>query len=284
MRLFTMTAIFSCLFAGMSLADVKFIERGDTKFSWIDLHVSGEITWDTVNRFKQLFQHFTDSDEHNISGRVILTSRGGTVPAAMEIGHFLREHEFNAVVPSNQVCLSSCVLIFVGAVRRNGVGTIGLHRPYFQVAPDDTEVSGVDIMELYDDVRDYLDEMNIGQRLFEIMMSTPPEDMVTYTGWRNKELLRLIPQEDPVYAELQVQERAREIGISTTQLRQRNQWALENCDVENDNFLSCVYAEEWGLSISNYLQMRDESEQQCWEVRNRFDCMNRFMRQQLGRP
>lgn len=58
------------------------------------------------------------------------------------------------------------MLIFVGAVNRNGVGTIGLHRPYFQVAPGDTGVSSVDIMVLYHDVRDYLDEMNIGRRLF----------------------------------------------------------------------------------------------------------------------
>jgi len=107
MRLLAMTVIFSCFFAGMSLSEVKFVERGDARFSWIDLHVSGEITWDTVNRFKQLFKDFTDSDEHNISGSVILTSRGGSVLASMEIGRFLREHEFTAVVPLNQVCLSS---------------------------------------------------------------------------------------------------------------------------------------------------------------------------------
>jgi len=92
----------------------------------------------------------------------------------------------------------------------------------------------------------------------------------------------MIPDEDPVWAELQVQEGARKYGFSTTQYRQRYQIALGNCDFENDGFTYCFDAELWGLSISNYRQMRDEAEQQCGG--NRLDCVNRLIRQKLGRP
>src|SRR5262249_29736885 len=86
----------------------------------------------------------------------------------------------------------------------------------------------------------------------------------------------LFPQEDPLYAEIEISRQARAHGITTSEMRQRNKDPHENCkpprgkwdaspgmDEGLRQYGVCVLAMEWGLSERAYLERESKSTREC---------------------
>jgi hypothetical protein len=104
--------------------------------------------------------------------RVILSSDGGDLDAAMQMGRMLRKHDFNALIPKGHACMSACVFLLAAAVDKTVQGSVGIHRPYF-VSGSPESIAG-EIRELKALSAAFFREMNIPERLAEDMFSVDP--------------------------------------------------------------------------------------------------------------
>jgi len=111
-----------------------------------------------------------------------INSRGGDVAAAMAIGRILRRERAHLMV--DDYCISSCVLILAGAVDRyiGRSAVVGIHRPYLagttaQRLMTTEQVEQVKSVygNILQDIRAYLREMNISERLADDMLTIEPE-------------------------------------------------------------------------------------------------------------
>jgi len=109
-----------------------------------------------------------------------LDSLGGSVTAAMAIGHLVRDRGFTTVVDRGKECLSACVLILAaGAERVISSGKVGVHRPRHgvAVAAPSTVAQARANDQLIADMGRYLQAMGMGERLFATMVAVPPDSM-----------------------------------------------------------------------------------------------------------
>jgi ATP-dependent protease ClpP protease subunit len=115
------------------------------------------------------------------SQRVLkLDSVGGSVTAAMAIGHLVRDRGFTTIVEEGKECLSACVLILAAGVERViSSRKVGVHRPRHGVAlaasstATQTQVND----QLIEDMRRYLGTMGMDDGLFTSMVAVPPDRM-----------------------------------------------------------------------------------------------------------
>jgi hypothetical protein len=151
-----------------------------------------------------------------------LDSVGGEPETAMRIGSLLRQK--NGWVMAKR-CYSSCVLIFAGGIYRTGYGrkapVVGVHRIYFGQLP--AELTSDQVKALYDQtlqhIRDYLAKMNVAPELLSYMQSFEPENIHVLS---KSELRRFgLGENDPVFMEREVADRAKSMGISSLELRMR---------------------------------------------------------------
>jgi hypothetical protein len=113
-----------------------------------------------------------------------LDSVGGSVTAAMAIGHLVRDRGFTTVVEQDKECLSACVLILAAGVERIiSSRKVGVHRPRHGVAlaglSTATQTQAND--QLIEDMRSYLRTMGMDDRLFTSMVAVPPDRMKVLT-------------------------------------------------------------------------------------------------------
>jgi len=138
---------------------------------------------------------------------------------------------------------------FAGAVHRafnESASRLGIHRPYLETPGQ--EVSQIEMSEAYrqmlDEVRLYLREMNVSERLADEMFRTDPENVrllseksaVSYgmTEW------------DPIYKEMKDLQEAKTLGLERREYMKRRARALKDCewlspykDAPRDEWLSC---------------------------------------------
>jgi hypothetical protein len=140
------------------------------------LAINGEIDDTTLSELKGLFESFDRQRDPKIQSpdlsgtRINLNSPGGSVAAAMAVGRSLRANRITAYVEPHASCLSSCVLVFAGAVGRfgqNPLSKVGIHQPYFPVP--NGRVDADEVRKAYapmlSEIRDYLKEMNVSEQL-----------------------------------------------------------------------------------------------------------------------
>jgi hypothetical protein len=98
----------------------------------------------------------------------------------MVIGRLLRKNRASITILKDGECVSACVMIYAGAVRR-GVGKIGIHRPYLNQAIGSQLQEPDKLRSVYEQklqtLRDYLRDMNVSERLAEDMMKIAPADV-----------------------------------------------------------------------------------------------------------
>ena len=186
----------------------------------ISIDIDGEIDAATVESVSKLFEEFREQTKKVASGVTCddsarhqsppdfsaygthfgINSRGGSVAAAMAIGRMFRRD--NAWIGVNGVCFSACVFILAGAVDRQ-IGKsdqVGIHRPYLRSTPE-KPLEADQIKQAYSrmlqDMRDYLREMNVSQRLADDMLATEPENnhILTETELRAYRLTGVDPAE-----------------------------------------------------------------------------------------
>jgi hypothetical protein len=142
-----MLRVFALLFATVACqvanADVRQINRGGPtcdptfKACILVIQINGEITDDTVTGLESTVsrvRNTAESSQYTFTFlSVELNSPGGSVDAAMKIGRILRKEGPIVDVKKDALCLSACVLTLAGGATRGLDGTIGIHRPYFEV-------------------------------------------------------------------------------------------------------------------------------------------------------
>jgi hypothetical protein len=233
-----------------------------------------------------------------------LDSPGGELDTAMAIGSIVRNKEGTVLTSS---CYSACVLIFAGGVRRTGSlafdePVVGVHRTFFTELQ--TGLSTRQVKKLYDSqlnrVRRYLAEMNVAPELLSFMQSIEPGDIHVLT---KKELnLYGLGAQDVIYAERSVALQAEELGISSLELRNREQRGRDECvgdaaaqmvpsEAERANAIKfgitikmmqqvdCKSAIHYGISVETYLQRWSQVNELCrrYPEKQQGRCENHFM-------
>jgi hypothetical protein len=160
----------------------------------VNIDIQGEITAATVESVSKLFDQFHEQQRKVASGLVCdksqldvgvrkyrngINSGGGSIDAAIAIGRLLRKERASLDVTG--VCFSACVLVLAGAVERNvgDANKVGIHRPYFGTTPE-KPLPADKIKDAYlrmlQEMRTYLREVNVPQRLADDMLAIEPEN------------------------------------------------------------------------------------------------------------
>jgi ATP-dependent protease ClpP protease subunit len=116
----------------------------------------------------------------DIELRIDADTPGGEVFAAMEIGRMLREQRASITVRDGASCISSCVLLLMGAVERRigDGGRVGIHRPSLGASARGGPKQGgedaiVDAMTAQ--LVLYAQTMGVPRAIVDAMMAIPPD-------------------------------------------------------------------------------------------------------------
>jgi hypothetical protein len=190
-------------------AEVPSAETTIKTFGYVS--VSGPITLSAVPTLAAALLHAEQNATTHTDGRdpivyVVVSSLGGDIRAAMDMGRILRHAAARIWVDRDSECSSACVLLLAGGVVRYDMAgaRVGLHRPYFPPS----EFAGLShaaaqqrYNQLLASVRAYLEEMGIHDTIFQAMVSVPSQD-VRYIDATTADEARLFG-EDAAYAEWQ---------------------------------------------------------------------------------
>jgi len=273
-------ATIHCLLTVAARADVRILERSPL----LTVFVSGTITEQDAKSFEALSPELERSPP-----RVKLDSIGGDVDAAMEIGRLVRKYEgFTSIEKEqssgdNANCYSSCALIFIAGVYRSIMsegGQLGLHRPYLASAPQSRQAVEKQVPLMLSQVRQYVTEMGVTDNFYQQMVNTEPSQVVVYgnpSAAEFRELERelgirstsndwrsLVPENDPVYQEITTSYEAREHGVTTLEMRKRDNDAERCRKREGRDYFSCAEAVRWGLSERAYGERERQTRTSCW--------------------
>jgi hypothetical protein len=141
----------------------------------------------------------------------------------------LREAKATVHVGKSSSCASACSFIFAGGVVRSVFGKIGIHRPALAALPQHTDMKS--IKQFADasatELRAYVAEMNVSERLIGDMFVVPPEKI----RWLSRKELDEygLGAIDPVFAETLTLDGAKAYGIVPGEYRIRAQRADAIC-------------------------------------------------------
>ncbi len=174
---------------GAEISCLIYTDEGNpTKHFCDSAIIRGEIVEGDYQRFVAFYR-----ENHPFLASVFLTSPGGDVYQAIEIGRLLRSYSIKAEAPTHSddgnneleifgfnickgpecICASACALIWFGAPER--VGAVGLHRPR-NLNPSFGDLTSIEAEHTYKkDLRlivQYLEEMEVSQTFIEALRST----------------------------------------------------------------------------------------------------------------
>jgi hypothetical protein len=274
-------AILTCLLMVAARADFRVLER-DNRNPSITVFISGKIT----TRDSTALETLSAELERNLL-LVKLDSVGGDVDAAMKIGRLLRKYEAWTYIETehhgdNANCYSSCALVFIAGVRRSILssgGQLGLHRPYLASAPQSRQVLEKQVPLMLAQIKQYVMEMGITDNFYQQMVNTEPSQILVYgdpnaefrelnreLGIRNvvNDWKRLVSEIDPLYQEIITSYDARRYGVTTLEMRKRDNDAEQLCSKRGVQDFRCGEALRWGLSERVYLERDKQGRTICW--------------------
>jgi hypothetical protein len=203
-----------------------------------------------VDSVKSELRRQCPEQKHAAFTSFYVSSSGGAVDDALVIGRILRREEAWVWVAQSGECLSACVFLLAGGVKRFPLGKIGIHRPYFLAL--DSRLSTVEVRLKRDkqskEIKDYFHEMDIPLSLFDAMLSVPPEKM-QILSWDEVQAYRLFG-DDPTHDEREVAAAAQLYGVSSAEYRKRNARALAECKTPDP---ICSESILHGLSMDEYM-------------------------------
>jgi hypothetical protein len=185
----------------------------------------------------------------------------------MTIGRIARRFDAFTTIPFSQ-CYSSCALIFIGGASRLNGGQLGLHRPYVASGPKSREELEKTVPQMLSDIHDYVKEMRVTDRFYELMVNTEPSDLVILNH-RNTQ--QVVPIKDSVWDERLISFGARKYGLTTTEMRKREQRAKACEKLDQHQWSACEQAINWGVSKQTYEERYAKAKSRCW-----FDDKNTF--------
>lgn len=145
---------------------------------------------------------------NSLGATLFLDSPGGDVGESLHIASLVKALHLNTFVAGGGICASSCFFIFLagdghfaigtknGRMPKLSLGYIGLHRPYLKFDPTmrngsiDAEARQHDVMKI---IGTYLRDQNVPQRLIDLMMSRPSNDVYWMTDEDIKQLGNFSP-------------------------------------------------------------------------------------------
>ncbi len=142
----------------------------------VQVFLSGEITHADVDSVA-VMEGLLKSGKQKIAGNTVwLASNGGDIDAGMELARRLRKLGIFTLVGKNDQCLSACVYAFMGGERRSVAGRLGIHRPYFPFT-EGTPNRPARFRHLQQTLRQFIEEMDFPDSLYEAVMLVPPESL-----------------------------------------------------------------------------------------------------------
>jgi hypothetical protein len=127
---------------------------------------------------------------------IVLSSPGGSVGDALEMGRLIRTKGFATEVEKDKICVSSCPLVFVGGVKRaaGANAIIGVHQVF---APDPAEAARHDTMSEAQRVsarcQRYLADMGVDLKMWVHAMETPKDRLFIFSANELRELNIVTP-------------------------------------------------------------------------------------------
>ncbi len=175
----------------------------------------GEITASDIKRVAKHLEIVRSLDPSKRTVPVFLSSPGGDLLAAMEIGKILRKSHAWTIVSNNMECSSACIFILASGVQRDAFNgaMLGLHRPRFDqtmFANLDADKAQVLYNTLIRRCRIYLREMGVSDQLLDDMLRTESRK-ITYQDRDYAERVSLIG-DDPAFQEWNRAKRIEEEG------------------------------------------------------------------------
>jgi hypothetical protein len=199
----------------------------DSKTCSFDIRIEGKIvpaTLDDVEKALADRQEMMDREGASNDWWVIhLDSPGGDLQTAFAIGRLFRSVDAPVEVGPNQACVSACVLVLAGATHRIILGRVGIHRPFFETPKDKVDFDKVQkaYNVMTEQIRAYLREMNVSERLADDMMIVPPEQVRILSSIERAEYgLGIV---DPVAKEKADLEEAQKLGIDRQEYMRRKE-------------------------------------------------------------
>jgi hypothetical protein len=238
-----------CCTSTPSHAEVTF-SKDDTNIDYL-VNIFGQITKadaDEIERHETDFAYRWDRLEVNLS------STGGDVDAAIRIGRLVRRNSGYVFVGSYSLfpdanCYGSCALIYIAGVSRrvSGTGMIGLYRPpltSFSSESQNRENEGL----LLKTIKDYVSEMGIEDKFYEVIASTELGGMKLYG---HDDIKSIVPIRDAAFDDKEISYAAREYGISAAEMRSRMAMADTSCTHQRwyDRWDCAI---KWGLNEKLY--------------------------------
>jgi len=180
----------------------------------------GEITKAEVPRFK--------ANLARGCRRLFLSSAGGNIDAAIEMGGAIRAQRMSVVVlGAPSFCKSACVFLYAGGVMRLPYSPIEIHRPYLPSSQDSFSTTQKKYQEIEFKIKAYLRSVNVSERLFDLMMKVPPQQL---EGLTIEEMTDLgMGMRDPVYYEYLDNKKAAKSGFSKREWLQSTLAAKQKC-------------------------------------------------------
>lgn len=177
----------ACAIAGAGTARLAVV-CAETGFSDVEssrdrIDLDGQITAATPMQFAAMLYALTgcpDFGKHVPSYFVRVSSPGGDVAAALELGRQIRSTHGSVIVgamPGDVGCHSACILVLAAGLERiaGKRAQLSLHRPYFSdgaAVSDERRQRNFRAMAVA--VRAYLHEMHLTDALFDAMMAVAP--------------------------------------------------------------------------------------------------------------
>lgn len=136
---------------------------------------SGDVATGTSEEFRRFY------DRNGSDARyVILSSRGGVVQEAAELGAFIRSENIKTIVPKEAFCFSACPLILAGGTERVVYpdAWVGLHQSRL------AEISGGTARDAFEygqtavsEIMDYIERMDVDPIVWRRAIQTPHEEI-----------------------------------------------------------------------------------------------------------
>lgn len=282
-------ALVCALFAGMwtqtafaadvSVALDQFVPAEQAEFCLDAVGLEGEIVQGDVQRLtKAIGRLEAQRKRMKCDPRQELTlslnSDGGSVDEAMAIARLVRRKAMRTRVDYNQSCLSSCVFVFAGGVRRMTFtgSRIGIHRPYFSsLAPNLTyQQIQAQRFAMVKRLKEFAREMDFSEKLIDDMLAIEPADMRLITNANNPEYR--IWGVDATRDEQIVAEAAAFYKISSAEYRARRMAADKYCaqlvdpsETENRPHQACFIAVMGNLPLEQAVERLARVERRCDE-------------------
>jgi hypothetical protein len=167
----------------------------------------------------------------NFNRYIHLNSKGGDVSAALEVGRLVRASQLTTFV--TEECYSSCVIILAGGVQRVPVmlgilAKVGIHRPYSTREAGSFEDHRKEFHELERQIKAFLREGGVSERLWDDMVKTPPEDMKLLS--QAEAIDYGLSGQDPAFADYVDAKEAKRYGITKTEYLKRKGMIKQLCD------------------------------------------------------